>query len=49
MTEPIAGGDPAETLWLADWRRRVADLYAEVRGLIQTDHDAAVGLWRTTR
>jgi len=48
MTEPAAG-DPTETLQLADWRRRVADLYAEVRRLIRTDHDAALELWRTTR
>jgi uncharacterized protein (DUF1684 family) len=49
MTEPNAADDPAATLQLADWRRRVADLYAEVRRLIRTDHDAALGLWRTTR
>jgi uncharacterized protein (DUF1684 family) len=48
MTEPAAD-DPAATLQLADWRRRVADLYAEVRRLIGTDHDAALELWRTTR
>lgn len=52
MTDPTAGDharDPTETLQLADWRRRVADLYAEVRRLIGTDHDAALELWRTTR
>ena len=48
MTEPAAG-DPAETLQLADWRRRVADLYAEVRRLARTDHEAALELWRATR
>jgi uncharacterized protein len=48
MTDP-APDDPAGTLQLADWRRRVADLYAEVRRLIGTDHDAALELWRTTR
>jgi uncharacterized protein len=48
MTDP-APDDPAGTLQLADWRRRVADLYAEVRRLIRTDHDAALELWRTTR
>jgi uncharacterized protein (DUF1684 family) len=48
MTEPAAG-DPAETLELADWRRQVADLYAEVRQLSLTDHQAALELWRATR
>jgi uncharacterized protein (DUF1684 family) len=48
MTDPAAD-DPAGTLQLADWRRRVADLYAEVRRLIRTDHDAALELWRSTR
>jgi uncharacterized protein (DUF1684 family) len=48
MTGPAAD-DPAATLQLADWRRRVADMYAEVRRLVPTDHDAALELWRTTR
>ena len=48
MTEPVAG-DPAETLELADWRRQVADLYAAVRRLSRTDHQAALELWRATR
>jgi uncharacterized protein (DUF1684 family) len=48
MTERAAG-DPAETLQLADWRRRVADLYAEVRRLAGTDRQAALELWRATR
>ena len=48
MTEPAAG-DTAETLQLADWRRRVADLYAEIRRLAPTDHEAALELWRSTR
>jgi hypothetical protein len=48
MTES-AGTDPADTLQLADWRRQVADLYAEVRRLLPTDHEAALELWRTTR
>jgi uncharacterized protein (DUF1684 family) len=48
MTEPAAG-DPTETLQLADWRRRVADLYAEVRRLTPTHHEAALELWRSTR
>jgi uncharacterized protein len=48
MTEPAAG-DPTETLQLADWRRRVADLYAEVRRLAPTDYEGALELWRSTR
>jgi uncharacterized protein len=37
------------TLELADWRRRISDLYAEVRALAKTDVDGALELWRTTR
>ena len=39
----------SETLALADWRRRISDLYAEVRQLSATDVDAALELWRATR
>lgn len=39
----------AETLELADWRRRIADLYAAVRGLATTDPQRAWELWRGTR
>jgi uncharacterized protein (DUF1684 family) len=55
MTSPAGttAGDPAaelaDTLDLADWRRRVADLYAEVRRLSATDVAAALALWRSTR
>jgi uncharacterized protein (DUF1684 family) len=45
--EPIGGA--AATFELADWRRQVADLYAEVRRLSATDVDAALGFWRATR
>ena len=45
--------DPAAslraTLDLADWRRRISDLYADVRRLAATDVDAALELWRSTR
>ena len=41
--------DPREILDLADWRRRVASLYAEVRRLSATDVPAALDLWRSTR
>ncbi len=43
MTQPIA------ELTLADWRRRVAELYAEVRHRAATDPAAAVEHWRTVR
>ena len=49
MTDPSLPGDPGETLDLADWRRRVADLYVEVRRLSATDVAAALDLWRSTR
>ena len=44
-----AGRSLGGALQLADWRRRVADLYAEVRVLSATDVPAALELWRTTR
>ncbi|MFZ5853003.1 MAG: DUF1684 domain-containing protein [Chloroflexota bacterium] len=39
---------PAE-LWLADWRRRIAELYAEVRRLATDDPPAAHAHWRAER
>jgi uncharacterized protein (DUF1684 family) len=36
-------------LWLADWRRRVAALYAEVRDVAAHDPAAAWDTWRTER
>ena len=47
----MAGPDERlrETLDLADWRRRVASLYAEVRALSAIDVAAALALWRSTR
>ncbi len=41
--------DLASTLDLADWRRRISTLYAEVRQLAVTDHAAALARWRATR
>jgi len=38
-----------ETIDLADWRRRVASLYAEVRRLSEADLPGALALWRSTR
>jgi uncharacterized protein (DUF1684 family) len=48
-TDTDAGRSLAEALQLADWRRRIGDLYAEVRVLSATDVPAALELWRTTR
>ncbi len=49
----VAESDPilslAAMMELADWRRRISDLYAEVRILAATDVERAVELWRTTR
>jgi uncharacterized protein len=42
-------GGVATTLALADWRRSIAALYAEVRRLSATDVPAALRLWRETR
>jgi uncharacterized protein len=47
--EPDPAADLAATLQLADWRRRIADLYAEVRLVAAADVGAALDLWRTTR
>jgi uncharacterized protein len=44
-----AGSSGAAELELADWRRRVARLYAEVRSLYPNDAIAAWRLWRTER
>ncbi len=46
MTEPPTTED---RLWLADWRRRVAELYAAVRAMAQTDPPAAWTTWRNER
>jgi uncharacterized protein (DUF1684 family) len=35
--------------WLADWRRRVAELYVEVRATAATDPAAAWAAWRDER
>jgi uncharacterized protein len=46
------GGPAASTierLWLADWRRRVAQLYGEVRAVATSDPPAAWDLWRVER
>lgn len=44
---PTDGADASNALELADWRRRVAELYAEVRGA--SDPRAAFETWRRVR
>lgn len=38
-----------DRLWLADWRRRIAELYAEVRAAATADPAAAWAAWRAER
>jgi uncharacterized protein (DUF1684 family) len=40
---------PAERAWLADWRRRVAELYADVRAIAADDPPTAWEAWRRER
>src|SRR5262245_31383224 len=49
--QPADAGDDrlAARLWLADWRRRVAELYADVRADARTDPIDAWNAWRTER
>jgi uncharacterized protein (DUF1684 family) len=49
MTLDDGPADLAAILDLADWRRSVATLYADVRGLAATDPGAALAHWRETR
>jgi uncharacterized protein (DUF1684 family) len=48
MTHPEPG-TADDRLGLADWRRRTADLYAEVRRTAATDPEAAWRRWRDAR
>jgi uncharacterized protein (DUF1684 family) len=48
----MTAGGPADvdaTLTLADWRRAIGSLYADVRRLATTDPAAALAHWRATR
>ena len=53
MTDPLdwtqGDGSTTDRLWLADWRRRVAALYSEVRAMAATDPGAALAHWRAVR
>ena len=42
-------GSAIDRLWLADWRRRVAALYAQVRATAASDPAAAHRMWQETR
>jgi uncharacterized protein (DUF1684 family) len=42
-------GSPDDLAWLADWRRRISSLYAEVRALAVADPSVALGHWRVVR
>jgi uncharacterized protein (DUF1684 family) len=49
MTAEPTPSDIAGILELADWRRTIATLYADVRRLAATDPAAALAQWQTTR
>ena len=51
MTEDWTQGDgsASDRVLLADWRRRVATLYAEVRGMAASDPEIALAHWRAVR
>ena len=42
-------GSAMDRAWLADWRRRVAALYAEVRAMAASDPAIALAHWRAVR
>ena len=42
-------GSATDRAWLADWRRRIATLYAEVRGMATADPAIALAHWRAVR
>ena len=44
-----ADGSATDRAWLADWRRRIAALYVEVRAMAAADPAAAHAHWRTVR
>ena len=50
MTDWVQGdGSLEDRLTLADWRRQVAALYVEVRGMAASDPAVAVAHWRASR
>jgi len=52
MTSPdwtVGDRSATDRAWLADWRRRIATLYAEVRGMAANDPAIALAHWRAVR
>ena len=56
MSDPTTGetwsqgdGSAIDRAWLADWRRRIAALYAEVRAMAASDPAIALAHWRAVR
>lgn len=53
MTDPLdwsqGDGSTTDRLWLDDWRRSIAALYADVRAMSKTDPGAALSHWRAVR
>ena len=49
MTRSPASDPLVDTLTLADWRRTVSTLYADVRRMASTDPGAALAHWRAVR
>jgi uncharacterized protein len=53
VTDPLdwsqGDGSTTDRLWLADWRRSMAVLYADVRAMARTDPGAALSHWRAVR
>ncbi len=47
MTDTVT--DTRQRLELADWRRSIAELYADVRRMAARDPDVALGHWRAVR
>ena len=42
-------GSATDLAWLADWRRQISTLYAEVRGMAANDPAIALAHWRAVR
>ena len=42
-------GSASDLAWLADWRRQISTLYAEVRGMAANDPAIALAHWRAVR
>jgi hypothetical protein len=49
VTRPPVSEPPLDRIELADWRRRVSELYTEVRAIAQADPEDAWNRWRQVR